>query len=112
MAATSGKSSIALFRDCLRLVKHVAGSTSAKSASLRKIVATQFREHRFESDPARLHALKSAAERGLSNYLIFANAKTDPKVAAHAAEVGQFFDDDDGVLRKRDAQPIRNSRGR
>jgi len=100
MAAAGGspKSSLALFRDCLRLVKHVAGTTSPKAASLRRIVAAQFREHAREADPARLHALKSSAERGLSNYLIFTNARTDPKVAAHAAEVGVYEDDEHGNL--------------
>ena len=100
MAAAGGapKSSLALFRDCLRLVKHVAGTTSPKAASLRRIVAAQFREHARETDPARLHALKSSAERGLSNYLIFTNARTDPKVAAHAAEVGVYEDDEHGNL--------------
>jgi hypothetical protein len=100
MAAAGGspKSSLALFRDCLRLVKHVAGTGSPKAAALRRIVAAQFREHAREADPARLHALKSSAERGLSNYLIFSNARTDPKVAAHAAEVGVYEDDADGNL--------------
>ena len=45
-----------------------------------------------------MHVLKSSAERGLSNYLIFTNAKTDPKVAAHAADVGQYEDDAEGNL--------------
>ena len=39
-----------------------------------------------------------SAERGLSNYLIYHSSKTDPKVAQHAADVGQFADDDEGNL--------------
>lgn len=39
-------------------------------------------------------SLVCSAERGLSNYLIFMNSKTDPKVAAQAAEVGQYEDDE------------------
>ena len=93
-----GKPSIALFRDCMRLIKHVAGTTSPKAISLRQIVAQQFRANKHVSDPAMLHSLKSSAERGLSNYLIFTNARTDPKVAAHAADVGQYQDDDNGNL--------------
>ena len=93
-----GKPSIALFRDCMRLIKHVAGTTSPKAISLRQIVAQQFRANKHVSDPALLHSLKSSAERGLSNYLIFTNARTDPKVAAHAADVGQYQDDDNGNL--------------
>jgi hypothetical protein len=93
-----GKSSLGLFRDCIRLIKHVAGTTSPKALSLRQIVAAQFRANKHVTDPALLHTLKSSAERGLSNYLIFTNARTDPKVAAHAADVGQYQDDADGNL--------------
>ena len=68
MAAAGGapKSSLALFRDCLRLVKHVAGTGSPKAAALRRIVAAQFREHAREADPARGHEAleKLAAIRG------------------------------------------------
>lgn len=42
------------------------------------------------------------AERGLSNYLIFMNSKTDPKVAAHTAAdnvaLGTYEDDENGNL--------------
>jgi hypothetical protein len=93
-----GKSSLGLFRDCMRLIKHVAGTTSPKALALRQIVSTQFRANKHVTDPALLHVLKSSAERGLSNYLIFTNAKTDPKVAAHAADVGQYEDDAEGNL--------------
>ncbi len=59
MSASRGpKSSAALFRDCLRLIKHMAGSTSPKARSLRSIVAAQFRAHADVTDPARLHTLK------------------------------------------------------
>lgn len=40
------------------------------------------------------------AEKGLSNYLIFQTAKTDPKIAAHAAEIDKFEDDEEGRLVK------------
>jgi len=52
------KSSLALFRDCLRLVGHMAGRSSPKAAALRAIVAAQFRAHARETDPARIHVLK------------------------------------------------------
>ena len=79
----------------------MAGTTSPKARNLRAIVAAQFRAHKDETDPARLHALKQGAERGLSNYLIYRTAKTDPKVAAHAADVGSYEDDAAGNLVKR-----------
>jgi hypothetical protein len=42
-----------------------------------------------------------SAERGLSNYLIYHSSKTDAKVAAAAADVGQYADDAEGNLYKR-----------
>jgi len=100
MSAARGgpKSSLALFRDCLRLVAHMAGRSSPKAKSLRAIVAAQFRAHRHETDAAKLHVLKQGAEKGLSNYLIYHTSKTDKKVAAHAADVGQYEDDAQGNL--------------
>ena len=131
MASRGGpKSSKALFRDCLRLIKHMAGLSSPKAINLRAIVAAQFRANALVTDPAKLHVLKQGcvalraggggarwtlrrccaasnplhalnhthgrAERGLSNYLIYPSAKTDAKVAAHAADVGQYADDAEG----------------
>jgi hypothetical protein len=59
MASRGGpKSSRALFRDCLRLIKHMAGLSSPKAASLRGIVAAQFRANAHVTDPAKLHSLK------------------------------------------------------
>ena len=55
---TGPKSSLALFRDCLRLIEHMAGRSSPKAASLRAIVAAQFRAHAHETDAAKIHALK------------------------------------------------------
>lgn len=48
--------------------------------------------------PVPFLSLPCSAERGLSNYLIFERSKTDPKLAAAAAEVEPFEDDADGNL--------------
>ena len=151
MASRGPKSSRALFRDCLRLIKHMAGVNSPKAQNLRGIVAAQFRANAHVTDPAKLHVLQQgsvlegmrgggcclffsatlsfffsaiclpnmlpfvftssvhanpfnclySAERGLSNYLIFHSSKNDPKVAAHAADVGQYADDEEGNLYKK-----------
>ena len=58
MAARGPKSSKALFRDCLRLIKHMAGLSSPKAINLRSIVAAQFRANAQVTDPAKLHVLK------------------------------------------------------
>ena len=82
----------------MRLANHLAGASSPKSASLRATVKAQFRANRHVTDPAAIHALKQSAERGLSNYLLFQRAKQDPKIAAHAAKMDQFQDDEHGNL--------------
>ena len=71
-----------LYRDCLRLVKHVAPGQSAKSLALRQTVRTEFAKNRLETDPARIEGLKANAVRALSNYMLAMNAAKDPKVAA------------------------------
>jgi len=58
MASRGPKSSKALFRDCLRLIKHMAGLSSPKAINLRSIVAAQFRANAQVTDPAKLHVLK------------------------------------------------------
>lgn len=92
------KNSRQLYRDCLRLIKHMAGTTSPKAVQLRAIVAARFRANAHVTDAAALHALRSSAERGLSNYLLFERAKQDPKIAASAARLDTFEDDEHGNL--------------
>lgn len=73
-----------LYRDCLRLVQHVAPgrTSSAKSIALRESVRTQFRKHQHERDPLVIEHCKANAVRALSNYLVAAAAPKDPKVKA------------------------------
>lgn len=73
-------------------------SQSPKATNLRKIVSDGFRANKDVADPAKLHVLKQAAERGLSNYLLFERAKQDPKIAAAAAKQDVFEDDEEGNL--------------
>ncbi len=58
MAVKGPKSSLGLFRDCLRLIQHMAGRNSSKAIQLRGIVAAQFRVHAHETDLAKIHVLK------------------------------------------------------
>lgn len=95
---SSGKSSLAMYRDMARLIKHVAGSSSPKAVHLRSIVKAQFRANAGVTDALALRALKAAAERGLSNYLLLASSKTDAKLAAYAAESERYEDTEDGHL--------------
>jgi hypothetical protein len=45
-----------------------------------------------------VHDFLCSAERGLSNYLLFERAKLDPKIAAAAADLDKFEDDEQGNL--------------
>jgi hypothetical protein len=72
-----------LYRDCLRLIHHVApGRTSAKSVALRKTVRNEFSKHREETKPEQIEAFKGNAIRALSNYLLAMQAPKDPKMAS------------------------------
>lgn len=76
-----------LYRDCLRLVRHVApGQSSAKSIALRRTVRTEFIKHRHEQNQERIQALQANAIRALSNYMLAMHAIKDPKVAGAAQD--------------------------
>jgi hypothetical protein len=73
-----------LYRDCLRLIRHVApGRTSPKSAALRLNVRSQFDKYKdTKGDDVLIHAAKANAVRALSNYMLQQAAPKDPKVKA------------------------------
>jgi hypothetical protein len=68
-----------LFRDCLRLVNHIAGK-SKKGVLLRKIVKSEFMKNSKIEDPVRIENLKSNAIRGLANYLMIESASKDERL--------------------------------
>ena len=65
-----------LFRDCLRLVNHIAGK-SRKGDQLRKIVGGEFRKNSKVEDEERISQLKSNAIRALANYLMIESSTKD-----------------------------------
>ena len=71
------KSVPALFRDCLRLVNHVAGKNGAKSVNIKKIVGGEFRKNMQVTDAATIDALRGNAVRALSNYLMLSSMSKD-----------------------------------
>ena len=89
------KTSAQLYRDCLRLVRHIAGSSSPKAAQLTRIVGAQFRANAGVNEPTAIHSLKQQAERSLSSYLLYQRAKLDPKIAAAASAQADAFEDDE-----------------
>ena len=70
-----------LFRDCIRLVQHIApGSTSGKSNALRNTVRNEFRKNRMLQTEDEIIIAKAAAIRALSNYMLTNSARKDPKL--------------------------------
>jgi hypothetical protein len=84
MASTTvPRTSVQLYRDCLRLIRHVApGKSSSKAMALRTTVRTEFDRHRDLHDEERLEAAKANAVRALSNYMLAVAAPKDPKLKA------------------------------
>lgn len=72
------KTSVHLYRDCLRLVKHIAGKSS-KGNALRMTINTEFKKNAGETDPHRIEVMKSAAIRGLANYLMMESTAKDAR---------------------------------
>ena len=70
------RTSAELYRDCLRLVNHIAGH-SAKGASLRKIVQSEFRKNALVKDEKVVEQLRGNAVRALSNYLVMESMYKD-----------------------------------
>lgn len=68
------RSTIALYRDCLRTAHHIGGH-SAKGTQLRARARAAFRENMNERDPAKIAKLKGDAMRILSNYLLMKSLK-------------------------------------
>jgi hypothetical protein len=74
-----------LYRDCLRLVSHVAGK-SKKGDQLRLIVGKEFRKNAAVADPLAIEALKSNGVRALANYLMMESTTRDDKFKNQVAK--------------------------
>mmetsp|Transcript_34874 Transcript_34874/g.35520 ORF Transcript_34874/g.35520 Transcript_34874/m.35520 type:complete len:100 (+) Transcript_34874:178-477(+) len=72
------RTSIHLYRDCLRLVQHMSGN-SAKGKQLRTIVRNEFKKNMNVEDNTKIEFLKSNAVRALSNYLMLQSSTKDVK---------------------------------
>ena len=63
------RTTLQLFRDCLRTAHHIGGD-SAKGRALKQVVKEGFRKHIGVTDAAEISKLKADAVRALSNYLV------------------------------------------
>ncbi|KAG6611118.1 Complex 1 LYR protein [Phytophthora cinnamomi] len=81
MSATNQvtRTTIQLYRDCMRLAKHIGGN-SKKGQAIKELVRREFEKGRSETDPEKIEALKANAVRGLSNYLMLANSSKDQRL--------------------------------
>ena len=77
------KSTPQIYRDCLRLIKHIAGS-SAKGIQLNRIIRNEFKKNKDVKDNDIIEKLKSNAVRGLSNYLMMESSAKDERFQKHS----------------------------
>ena len=82
MQSGVSRTSLQLYRDCLRLVKHMAGN-SAKGNHLRAVVRGEFKRNKDEEDPDKVAQLKTDAIRGLTNYLVYQASEKDDRLKAN-----------------------------
>ena len=75
-----------LYRDCLRLVRHVAPGYSPKAVALKQMVRSQFQANRHEKNATKVEALKADAVRALSNYMLYQSAQQDNQLQAAMKE--------------------------
>eukprot|EP00924_Labyrinthula_sp_SR-Ha-C_P004501 snap_masked-scaffold_1-processed-gene-2.35-mRNA-1 protein AED:0.01 eAED:0.01 QI:0/-1/0/1/-1/1/1/0/79 len=70
MAQKIEKTTVEIYRDCLRLIKHVAGD-SPKANNIKNILRQEFKKNKYETSEEKISELKFSAVRGLSNYLMY-----------------------------------------
>ena len=66
-----------LYRDCLRLVSHIAPGSSPKSLSLRTLVRSSFLKNKDLTDADAITDAKGQAVRALANYMVYESALRD-----------------------------------
>jgi len=75
-----------LYRDCLRLIQHVAPGASPKSMALKLTVRSEFKRNMQLRDEDAIEAAKANAVRALSNYLLATAAPKDAKLQTAAKD--------------------------
>mmetsp|Transcript_22906 Transcript_22906/g.54171 ORF Transcript_22906/g.54171 Transcript_22906/m.54171 type:complete len:105 (-) Transcript_22906:288-602(-) len=90
MSGVANRTALELYRDCLRLVRHVAPGESPKAMALRRTVRMQFKRNASEEDPKKIDSLKSDAVRALSNYMVYQSAQKDSRLQK-AMELKDIF---------------------
>ena len=78
MVSGATKSVRMLYRDCLRVCKHMGG-TSPKALAMKAMIQAEFRKNMHETDPEKIEQMKFAAVRGMANYLVVVSEESIPK---------------------------------
>ncbi|KAA0160354.1 hypothetical protein FNF31_04371 [Cafeteria roenbergensis] len=96
----SGRTNLQIYRDTLRLIKHIAGARSAKATALKALAAKQFRENASLRDPDAIAEARNRAEVMLSNYVLYEQSRKDSRFAA-ATQTGiqmpEIVEEEDGM---------------
>lgn len=62
-------------------MRHIAPGNSPKGMALRSMVQTEFHKNRDETDESKIEVMKTAAIRGLSNYMLYESGSKDKKLS-------------------------------
>lgn len=84
------KSTLEIFRDCLRLVPKMVQEPK-KVVAVRRLVKLEFSKNRHEKNPEKIQQLRFNAIRGISNYLLLTVKEEYQKNPNNS----QFFDESD-----------------
>ena len=76
----SPRTSLELYRDCLRLVRHIAPGYTPKAQALKLSVRSQFKANMNETNEQQIEIYKANAIRALSNYMLYQSAQKDPQL--------------------------------
>jgi len=90
-----------LYRDCLRLVRHIAPGNSQKGLAMREMVKGEFGKHVAIKDEAQIEVLKAGAIRALSNYMLYESGSKDKRLGT---AMKKFNDDERADIGKKDGK--------
>eukprot|EP01115_Flamella_aegyptia_P015551 TRINITY_DN96338_c0_g1_i1.p1 TRINITY_DN96338_c0_g1~~TRINITY_DN96338_c0_g1_i1.p1 ORF type:complete len:81 (+),score=4.43 TRINITY_DN96338_c0_g1_i1:99-341(+) len=75
MSILNTRSTLQLYKDCLRLAQHV-GNINNNTKVLTNHVSDEFRKNMFETDPDRIEEQRGLAVKALTNFAFY-TAKKD-----------------------------------
>ena len=96
--STLNKSTVQLYRDCLRLAHHI-GSNSAKGRAIKAGIRSSFKANKGVEDPAEVERLKGTAIRALANYVLAESSLKDRRMKE---SVAKFTSSETGSLHEKD----------